>query len=282
MILSFHPIFQADTNIVCAGRDPVPEDAAAMQMAEAVILPQGCQRALYEMARENCSLVFPNYDARFRYPDKIGQLRLFQKHNVLIPRSETFADIGAFHRYRDKRSDKGPVEFPFVFKFNWGGEGETVYLVSSFDQFEKVIKFADEFEQTGQRGFIIQAFIPNGGRTLRVTVIGQTLLSYWRVQKDTNTFATSIAQGAQIDVESDPELQARAAAVVQRFCHQTGINLAGFDLLFSTASSAEDLYMLEINYYFGRRGIGGSERYYAILTREIDSWLALHGLRVGG
>ena len=280
MIVSFHPIFQADKNVICAGRNPGPEDVAAMQIAEAVILPQGCRRALYEIARKNCALVFPNYDVRFDYPDKIGQLRLFQKQNILFPPSKSFSDLDSFHRYRAQRVDKEPFEFPFVFKFNWGGEGETVHLVSSAQQFEKIIEIAGGFEQTGQRGFIIQAFIPNGGRTLRVTVIGKRLISYWRVQKDANVFATSIAKGAELDVDADPELQARAVAVVRRFCQETKINLAGFDLLFPAESKDAKPYLLEINYFFGRRGLGGSERYYAILNKEIDNWLDRHGKRV--
>jgi ribosomal protein S6--L-glutamate ligase len=32
--------------------------------------------------------------------------------------------------------------------------------------------------------------------------------------------------------------------------------------------------LLEINYFFGRRGLGGSEAYYKILLAEIQVWLA--------
>ena len=73
MILSFHPCFEADINIICAGREPDHNDSAAMRSAAAVILPQGCREALYRMAKQNCAHVFPNYDARFEYPGKTGQ-----------------------------------------------------------------------------------------------------------------------------------------------------------------------------------------------------------------
>jgi ribosomal protein S6--L-glutamate ligase len=281
MILSFHPLFEGDTNIVCAGRKPGPKDIAAMRAAAAVILPQGCRQELYEIAGKSCPLVFPNYDARFDYPDKIDQVLLFQKQNALFPRSVTFADTGAFNRYRRRLPEGLPLDFPFVFKFNWGGEGETVHLVPSAKQFEEILAMAGEFEQTGQRGFIIQAFIPSGGRTLRVTVIGQTVISYWRVQKDKNAFAASVAKGAEIDPESDPDRQDRAVATVKRFCRRTRINLAGFDFLYSTIPGDDDPYLLEINYFFGRRGLGGSEKYYAVLIKEIDDWLARHGQVLG-
>ena len=131
MILSFHPLFTADKNIVCAGRPPGSEELGTIRAADAVILPQGCRRALYEMARNNCPLVFPNYDVRFDYPNKIGQIRLFQKAGVLFPASEIFADSNSFrHRYRQIPEDL-PFEFPFVLKFDWGGEGETVHLIES-------------------------------------------------------------------------------------------------------------------------------------------------------
>jgi ribosomal protein S6--L-glutamate ligase len=65
MILSFHPLFEADQNIICAGREPNAEDVAAIRAAKAVILSQGCYPSLYEIVRANCPNVFPNYDARF-------------------------------------------------------------------------------------------------------------------------------------------------------------------------------------------------------------------------
>ena len=30
---------------------------------------------------------------------------------------------------------------------------------------------------------------------------------------------------------------------------------------------------LEINYFFGRSGLGGSEKYYEILTEQIQKWI---------
>jgi ribosomal protein S6--L-glutamate ligase len=35
---------------------------------------------------------------------------------------------------------------------------------------------------------------------------------------------------------------------------------------------------LEINYYFGRRGLGGSERYYSMVHQAIREWLSRAGL----
>ena len=74
MILSFNPIFEGDRQIICAGREPDEKDLKAVRSADAVILSQGCGQSLYTMARQNCSYVFPNYDARLSYPGKLKQI----------------------------------------------------------------------------------------------------------------------------------------------------------------------------------------------------------------
>jgi ribosomal protein S6--L-glutamate ligase len=60
MIVSFHPLFEADKNIICAGREPDTDDLAAIKAAEAVVLPQGCRQSLYALVRNNCDLIIPN------------------------------------------------------------------------------------------------------------------------------------------------------------------------------------------------------------------------------
>ena len=111
MILSFHPCFIGDRNLVCAGRSPGCEDLTAVKSADAVILPQGCSQALYAMVRENCAHVFPNYDVRFAYPGKIGQINLFQKIHAAYPHTETFPDVRSFFFRYDRLQNLGfPLE----------------------------------------------------------------------------------------------------------------------------------------------------------------------------
>jgi len=116
------------------------------------------------------------------------------------------------------------------------------------------------------------------GRSLRVVVIGQTVISYWRVQSNTRSFCSNLTRGAVIDVHSGPDLQDMAVKSVKAFCFRTGINLAGFDLLFSSERKNRTPLFLEVNYYFGRRGLGGSERFYEILIAEIEKWIDSLGL----
>jgi len=270
MVVSFHPLFKTDLNLICAGREPGPEDLAAIRRARAVILPQGCPHRLYRMARENCAQVFPNYDSRFRYPGKIGQIRLFRETNAPHPQTEIFQNTSEFRqRYRE---DQCPL-FPLVFKFDWGGEGDMVFLVQAPADLEDLLAHARRCEASGQSGFILQEFIACGGRSLRVIVIGEYLLSYWRTHAGENFFHASLSRGAKVDLTSDPLLKHKAEGWVAQFCRGAGINLAGLDVLFAEKDPRQQPLLLEINYFFGRVGLGGSEAFYRILRKEIRKWL---------
>jgi len=267
MILSFHPVFEGDKNIICAGREPDENDLKAIRAADAVVLSQGCGQALHLMVRENCQHVFPNYDTRFGYPGKIGQTRLFEKTDTRHPMTETYSGIHDFH--------KTSLSYPFVFKFDWGGEGKNVFLICSDEEFGAILERAVSFEKTGQSGFLLQEHIPNQNRDLRVVVVGGHIRAYWRVRQDSGNFRSNLSQGAVTDTATDPELREKGIRLVKDFCMKTKISLAGLDLLFSPDS--DTLFFLEINYFFGRRGLGGSEKFYELLNTEIRKWvLTLH------
>ncbi len=282
MFVSFHPLYTADRNLLCAGRDPGQEELTAIKQARAVILPQGCRESLYRMAAENCPHVFPNYDTRFAYPEKIGQAHLFQKMDIPFPRTITFEkDVLTDTDFKDLLNHS-PIDLPLVFKFNWGGEGDTVFLVRDRDDFKRCLQKAQLYEKSGQYGFILQEFIPCCKRSLRVVVIHQTYVTYWRIQENDDDFYSNIGKGARLDLDADPDLRNAAIAATQEFCQKTGISLAGFDFLFSETplnNKVEPLF-LEINYFFGRKGLGGSEKYYQLLQKGIDEWLDT--LRIGG
>ena len=262
--------------MLCAGRDPGTTELAAIREAEAVILPQGCRESLYRMAKDNCAHVFPDYDARFAYPEKIGQAKLFQEKKVPHPRTVLYENPVLSAAEYEALLNTPPFDLPFVFKFNWGGEGETVFCLNTRDDVENVLNKAILYEISGQYGFLIQEVIPSKGRSLRVVVIHQSYLSYWRVQDDVHGFYTNLTKGAKIDAVSDPTLQEAAVAATRKFCDKTKINLAGFDFLFSETDLTDGIVnplFLEINYFFGRKGLGGSEKYYKILQAEIDRWI---------
>ena len=267
-------MFEADKNIICAGREPDADDLAAIKAAKAVILPQGCRQSLYEMARDNCRHVFPDYEIRFKYPGKIGQMRLFQKSGTAHPHAETYLSLENFRQQYGDDPKEIAFELPCVFKFDWGGEGETVFLINTRQDLRKVLQKAADFERSGQKGFLLQEYVPTEGRTLRVAVIGRTLISYWRIQENADNFLSSVSRGARIDAISEPERQDAAKGFVKNLCKKTGINLAGFDVIFAPLVEYIKPLILEINYFFGRRGLGGSNAFYEILKNEIHNWLA--------
>lgn len=276
MILSFHPIIEADTNIICAGRQPDASDLDAIKRAQAVILPQGCSEALYRMARLNCPHIFPNLDVRFDYPGKLGQIKLFDQLKLDYPASKSYESVTAYDQARPS------ISFPCVVKFNWGGQGKTVYKVNNSGEMQAILLRAIKFESTGQYGFIIQEFIPTGRQSLRVVAIGSFFVSYWRLMPLDAPFGVGVSDGASIDHEVDPQKQKAARKVARLFCKKTGLQLGGFDFIFNETEGDEKLtgpLILEINYYFGRRGLGGSEKYYDLLIDEADKWLRSLGLQ---
>jgi len=264
MILSFHPMIEADKNIICAGRQPNEIDRQAIQRARAVILPQGCRTSLYLMAVKHCPHVFPNYDCMIQYPGKTGQIRLFQKWKVPHPKSLVFDSLAQFYQLGDN-----DIQFPCVFKFSWGGEGHTVYYIDSQKDLDSKIDRAKAYEKTGQYGFIIQDYIPCKGQSLRMVIVNQTITSYWREQPD--SFYSNIAKGATIKYDIEPKLVESAKSLMIDFCQNTQINLAGFDFIFHEKNRLP--LFLEINYFFGRKGLGGGEAYYQMLVTGIKEWL---------
>ncbi len=275
MILSFHPCIEGDVNILCAGRPPGDKDVAAAQKARAIILSQGVTEQLYRLCRIHCPHVFPNYDARFDYPGKLGQIRLFQENKVSFPATVTFSDINAYWEAFEKgKADILPFDFPCVLKLNEGGEGEGVFLLKNQKDLDAMLDKVVQTEKSGQKGFLLQAYVPNKGRTLRVVVIGEQFFSYWRIQENKDLFQANLRTDARIDHNFAPESQEAAVASARDFCRRTGINLAGFDFLFPQDAAEPRPLFLEINYFFGRRGLGGSFEYYELLEKAVEEWLA--------
>lgn len=280
MILSYHPCYEADTNLLCAGRDPDADDLKAIQSAKAVILPQGCRQTLYHMAKANCRHVFPNYDVRFAYPGKTGQARLFKTTHIPHPQTWIFRNLKQFKRWRQTVS---AIHFPIVFKLDWGGEGKTVMLLESPPDLEQALCKAADYEKSGQMGFLLQSMVPHKNRTLRMVVIGQTLKAYWRIQENPDIFGTSLTGGARINHGVHPDIHRKASSLTKRFSEQTQLNLAGLDFIFHQSDLESDdphPLILEINYFFGRTGLGGSTPFYAMLQTEIDNWLTDIGLGI--
>ena len=105
-------------------------------------------------------------------------------------------------------------------------------------------------------------------------ILYDQLFAYWRVQPDPSQFRTNQRQGGEIDPGGNLRQKNKAIKAVERFGRRAGINVAGFDILFNRTRDPDTPLFLEINYYFGRRGLGGSLRFYELFEQAADRWLA--------
>jgi ribosomal protein S6--L-glutamate ligase len=266
-ILSFHLLLETEWNRILNGNSLSDDDIAAIKSADGVILPQGCSERVYRTACEYCERVFPNYDARFRFPGKTGQAQLFEERGVSMPQTYTFQNVDHFTQ---KKQSCFP--YPFVFKSAWGGAGRKVFLVQSDDDLDRCLGMARTWESENEPGIVLQEYIDTGGRSLRVVVIEKSMYAYWRVQTEKDNFYTNYSKGATIDSESYPLLQEKACHVLKPFCLATGINLAGFDFIFAENKKNQEPLFLEINYGFGTFGLGGPDKYLKLLESGIREW----------
>jgi len=275
MIASLHPCIEKDLNILCAGRSLTAGEKKRLAKAQAVILPQGVTAEVYQECRRLVPRVFPNYDLRFGWEGKVGDALLFDFFQVVHPKTLAFRDPESFWKtYRDLDFVPPLLSgYPLVFKGNSGGEGEMVFLIHSHQELLDKMSLLESPVPEG-RGFVLQERIDHGGRDLRVVVLYDRLLAYWRVQPSPEKIQTNLAEGGTIDFKSDPRLRQRGIEAVRRFCRRSGINLAGFDIVFNRDRDPDRPQFLEINYYFGRKGLGGSLRFYELFQQAADRWLA--------
>ncbi len=269
IVVSLHPLIQGDVFFWERGAWDT-NFKQLLEKAKAVILPQTVSSELYHLCQSICPAVFPNYDIRFKWEGKVGDTLFFWAFDVPHPRTLVFPRVEALIGNHPEMGLKPKLPpYPFVLKGAKGGEGSQTWLINKDEDLEAVLSLLKKMEWQGQYGFVVQEYLGNLERDLRVVVIGEHIESYWRINP--SAFHKNVAHGARIDYSSDPHLKIKGEEAVKKLCKQTGINLAGFDLVFSDGSN-QPLFM-EINYTFGRAGLGGSDTFYKILKKEVANWL---------
>ena len=126
--------------------------------------------------------------------------------------------------------------------------------------------------------FLTQEVVPAEGHALRAVVLGREVITYWKRPQRENQGITTISRGAVIDGDWRPDLQQKAAAQTRKLAAAAGIDLAAVDFVLPLAHPEPSPLFLEINYYFGRRGLGGSVSFYQRLFKAIQVWLEERGL----
>jgi len=267
-IISLHPMIEADINLLIANKPLSLQQKRLIKQAKAIILHQACKADVYWFCRINCPYVFPNYDYRFPGEGKIGDILVWQQLKIPHPKSIIYPDLHSFYANHGEKLKKLPLSYPFVLKGNKGGEGEMVYLIENENQLKDILNLIYGLEKhQGWHGFILQEFIPNQKRSLRVVIIGKKQFYYWRIQKN-NLWKINVAQGAEIDKNVSDDIKKQITPYIDRLCKVTGINLAAIDLLYP-----ERPIFLEINYYFAREGLGGNDIFYQLLEEAVKEWL---------
>jgi ribosomal protein S6--L-glutamate ligase len=277
MILSFHPCFDADVQIILGDRRLDPGDLDLIRKAKAILLPQGCSAELYDACSDSSALKFPNYELRFTYPGKTGQSLMFRHFGFPHPETLCFKTVQEF-----QNQYQGPAAFPhklpFLIKTDKAHEAEGIYLVRDKPSLLKALEHLTHQENTHLSGFVTQAFVPADGNVLRAVIIGNKIITYWKRPDRLGEVITTIGRGAVIDHHWRPDLQEKGKAQVSAFSRAVGVNLAAIDFVFPlTAEDPEPLF-LEVNYFFARRGLGGTLNYYRLLYEAIQEWLTEAGL----
>jgi ribosomal protein S6--L-glutamate ligase len=131
---------------------------------------------------------------------------------------------------------------------------------------------------SGHKGFLTQAFVPSEGNVLRAVIIGRRRITYWKRSSNPTQPIVSAGAGARLDHDWRPELQERGKRAAASFARATGVNLAAIDFLFPSEEVDPEPLFLEVNYYFGRRGLGGAMAFYRLVYEALQEWLAGKGI----
>ena len=277
MILSFHPCFDTDLQIILGDRRIDSQIRNYIEKADTIILPQACPQNLYEICVHSTAHIFPNYEARIRYPGKIGQSRMFRGLGLPHPETSSWKTVWEF---KNAHPDLEVLtrETPFLIKEDRRHEAEGIYLVESNNDLSQALAQLALRERSGLGGFVIQKYIPCGGNVLRAVIIGKKIITYWKRPNEPGQEITTISRGAIIDPEWQTDLQEKGKVQALRLSDKTRINLAAIDFVLPLADKDPAPLFLEINYYFGRRGLGGTDNYYRLLYEAIQDWLKEIGL----
>jgi ribosomal protein S6--L-glutamate ligase len=276
MIVSFHPCITADRQVILGSRVPDEGDGALAARADAVLLPQTCPERLYRLCREGGARCFPSYDLRFAFPGKTGQARLFRERGLPHPETRVWDAAGAIEGAA--RSGPLPHKPPFLLKTDADHEGRGVFRVEDAEGLEGVL---EDLRRRGRdrEPLLTQELVPGGENVLRAVILGHRVRTYWK--RSAGSIPAAVSRGASIDTRWRPDLQARGRALALEIRRGLGINLAAVDMVFHRERPSGPR-LLEINYAFGRRGLGGSQTFYLLLFEAVRDWLEEHGLEPSG
>lgn len=267
MILSFHPVIRANKNLSVAGQKALPKEyLQAIKASDAVILPQIAPKFLYEAVMEFNKPCFPDQALRFKWKDKSSQIHSFLHWGITFPKTELFEDVGAL------LLGGVSIDYPFVIKSASEHEGRGVVLVKGEEDLLAIRLDPPKCLLSGP--ILAQEFINGQGYVLRVVCLYKDQVAYW---KWAESEIVSIAKRAKVIRDFRKDLIQKGIETTIALREKVRLDVAAIDMIYDM-TNPEMPYWLEVNFFFGRKGLGGSRKYYGLLLKATKCWLRDVGL----
>lgn len=138
-----------------------------------------------------------------------------------------------------------------------------MFPIHSWSDLEQKIQLLPENEPV-----LLQEWVHNQGMDLRVVIVGELTESYFRIGN--GGFYNNVAQGGRIDHDIFPDKQILGRKMSRTLVQAAGIDVAGLDIMFSAHSPP---LFIEINFLFGRKGIGGRLGYDRLFWQAVQTWM---------
>lgn len=280
-IVSYHTGLEAEANFVLISQRPLERaDALALASAEAVLLPQVCRSDLCALVAACGVAHFPRPAAHLSLDGKVGNRRLFSGLGLPQPDTVEFASLQqAVEAWQGGHPAVRGLGTPLVAKGAGDGMGRNVFLVSGPDQLAGLAGRLETACPRGPQGLVLQRYLP-GASEMRVVLLGSGFRAYWH-QPALGEFRANLNQGGGWRSDGPAHELEAGLALARRLQDAAGIDIAGVDIIFPAGGGA---LLLEVNFYFGRQGLGGGEIYMGMYLEAVRAWLVGLGLepeRVG-
>lgn len=274
-LVSYHPALEAEVNLLLTSQRALDSrDEQAMAGAAAVLLPQAPRLDLYELVKSHDKPHFPRAQVQLSADGKVGNHRLFTSLGLDQPATMEFADLAEAATAWEQGRVPGHGAGPLVAKGAGGGEGQNVFLVRTPEELRALGPRLSTRCKQGPDGLVLQEFIDTGGRDLRVIFIGPWEGVFWR-QAAGGEFRSNLSQAGRIQAASDGPQEQRALHLARRLRQGADLDVAAVDLLIAPDSRP---LLLEINFAFGRRALGGTSAFLQLYLAATRLWLSGLGL----
>lgn len=257
--VSLHHQISLDENLPPIG----PLDAWASRLiagAAGVLMPKYCPPGRYGQVARLAKSHFPHLAPRYAYRGKARQIILFRRLGIAHPRTVLYASP----EEAERNSGDCPLALPFVLKGDTGGGGSAVFPVTSHRAYLDGLAHLPQNEPV-----LVQEWIENAGKDLRVVLMGSRVKSYFRVGGD--SFYNNVSKGARVDHGLQPDKQGEGRRLAIKVARKTRIDLGAFDIMFPVGGGPP--LVVEINFQFGRKGLGGLRGYERMFHSAVREWM---------